>query len=164
MTVCALSLGSNVGNRLDSLRQAVALMKPLGEITGRSGVYDTAPCGVVEQPRFLNACVLLETDVPPEILLKKLQEIEQSVGRLKRERWGPREIDIDILIYGEEVINSEGLTVPHPMMHERAFVLVPLSEIAPDMKIPPDNSEVLDIAENINEKPGDDGIVFIAQL
>jgi len=164
MTICALSLGSNVGNRLDNIRQAVALMKPLGEITKRSSVYETPPWGVETQPRFLNACVLLETDVPPKILLDKLKEIEQTVGRMERERWGPREIDIDILTYGTEIINDAGLMVPHPMMHERAFVLIPLSEIAPDMKIPPDDSEVSRIAQRISEKSSGDEIVIITSL
>ena len=164
MTVVALSLGSNLGNRLDNMRHAVALMKPLGKITKRSAVYETPPWGVEAQPRFLNACVLLETDVPPKMLLDKLKEIEQVVGRVERERWGPREIDIDILTYGGEVINEAELTVPHPGTRERAFVLIPLSEIAPDMKIPPDNGEVSLIAQKIREKTSDDGIIFITQL
>ena len=164
MTVAALPLGSNVGNRLDNIRQAVVLMKPLGKVTKRSTVYETPPWGVEEQPRFLNACVLLETDAPPKILLGKLKEIEQAVGRVERERWGPREIDIDILTYGGEVINEAELTTPHPRMRERAFVLVPLSEIAPDMKIPPDDSEVSRIALKIHEKASDDEIVIITQL
>ena len=164
MTTCALALGSNMGNRLDNMRRAVALMKPLGEVTARSAVYETPPWGVEEQPRFLNACVLLETGAPPKMLLEKFKEIEQAVGRVGRERWGPREIDIDILTYGGEVINDEELTVPHPMMRERAFVLVPLSEIAPGMKIPPDNCEVSGIARRIREKTNSDGIVVITQL
>ena len=153
MMVCALALGSNMGGRLDNMRRAVALMKPLGEITKRSAVYETPPWGVKEQPRFLNACVLLETDEPPKILLEKLKEIERTVGRVERERWGPREIDIDILTYGEEIINDGELTIPHPMMHERAFVLIPLSEIVPDIKIPPGD-----------EKTNGDGIIVITQL
>ena len=164
MITAALSLGSNMGNRLDNIRQAVALMTPLGEVTKRSAVYETPPWGVDEQPRFLNACVLLETDAPPKKLLNKLKEIEQAVGRVERERWGPREIDIDILAYGGEVINEAELTVPHPRMRERAFVLVPLSEIAPDMKIPPDDCEVSGMAREIREKKSDDGIVIITQL
>ena len=164
MTEAALSLGSNMGNRLDNIRQAVALMKPLGEVTKRSTVYETPPWGVEAQPRFLNACVLLETETPPKILLEKLKEIEQAVGRVERERWGPREIDIDILTYGGEVLNDEELTVPHPIMRERAFVMIPLSEIAPDMKIPPDDGEVSRIAREILEKASGDGIVIITQL
>ena len=164
MTVVALSLGSNMGNRLNNIRQAVAMMKPLGEVTNRSAVYETPPWGIETQPRFLNACVLLETDSPPKILLDKLKEIERAVGRVERERWGPREIDVDILTYGEEVINEAELTAPHPRMRERAFVLVPLSEIAPDMKIPPDGCEVSRLAREINEKASDDKIVIITQL
>ena len=164
MTVCALSLGSNIGNRLENIRQAVVLMKPLGEVTKRSAVYETPPWGVEEQPRFLNVCILLETDEPPKALLGKLKKIEQAVGRTKHERWRPREIDVDILTYGGEVIDDEGLTVPHPRMRERAFVMIPLSEIAPDMKIPADDCEVSAIAQKIREKSADDGIVLITQL
>ena len=153
-----------MGNRLDNLRRAVALIKPLGEITKRSMVYETPPWGIEAQPRFLNACVLLETAVQPNFLLDKLKEIEQSVGRVESEHWGPREIDIDILTYGEDVINDAGLTVPHPLMRERAFVLFPLSEIAPEMKIAPDNSEVSDMARKIRETSGEDGIVLITPL
>jgi len=164
MTVAALSLGSNMGNRLEKMRQAVVLMRPLGNITKRSAVYETPPWGFEMQPRFLNGCVLIETDVPPKILLDKLKEIERTVGRVPRERWGPREIDVDILTYGEEFINGAELTVPHPMMRERDFVIVPLAEIAPDIKLPPDNREISDIAREIRGKTGDDGIIIITQL
>ena len=167
MTLVALSLGSNMGNRLDNLRRAVALMKPLGNITGRSAVYETPPWGMETQPRFLNACVLIETGEPPKMLLDKLKEIERTVGRVPRERWGPREIDIDILIYGDEVINEIELKIPHPLMRERNFVLVPLSEIAPDMKIPPDGRQVSGVARKFfgnREKTNDDEIIKITQL
>ena len=164
MTEAVLSLGSNMGNRLDNLRQAVILMKPLGKVTKRSAVYETPPWGVEAQPRFLNACILLETDEPPKMLLDKMKEIEQAMGRVEREHWGPREIDIDILTYGEEIISDAELTLPHPRTCERAFVLIPLSEIAPDMKIPPYDNEVSDMAQEIREKASDDGIVIITQL
>ena len=87
---------------------------------------------MAEQPRFLNACAVIETELPPEALLSVVKEIERKIGRVKRERWGPREIDIDILLYGDLSLELPGLSIPHPRLHERKFVLVPLVKIAPD--------------------------------
>ena len=135
------------------------MMKPLGTVTKKSGVYETPPWGVEAQPRFLNACLLLETELAPEELLARLKEIERNIGRVERERWGPREIDIDILTCGGEVINCAELTVPHPSMRERAFVLVPLSDIAPGLIVPPGDS-----VSSLLEKTDSDGIVRVTSL
>ena len=159
MRVCALSGGGNLGNRLENIRQAVGMMKSLGTVTKKSGVYETPPWGIESQPRFLNACVLLETELAPAELLGRLKEIERNVWRVERERWGPREIDIDILTCGGEVLNGAELTVPHPLMRERAFVLVPLCDIAPDLRIPPG-----DAVSNILEKTDRNGIVRVTSL
>ncbi|MDR1508574.1 MAG: 2-amino-4-hydroxy-6-hydroxymethyldihydropteridine diphosphokinase [Synergistaceae bacterium] len=161
MTLCALSLGSNVGNRLENIRTAVELlMRRTGKITAKSEVYETEPWGVEFQPRFLNACVMLETDLSPRALLSETQTIERELGRVARERWGPREIDIDILTYGDMLLNEEKLVIPHPLMGERAFVLVPMLDIARDFTHPSDGTSINEfLAET-----GREGIVRIVSL
>lgn len=137
-----VGLGSNVGDRLRNLERALAALAadPAFEIVGRSAIYETEPWGLLSQPRFLNAVVELRTTLSPRELLHKLKGMEAALGRSPRERWGPREIDLDLLLYGDRVIQDEddgaGLRVPHPRLHERAFVLVPLAELAPDLEHP----------------------------
>ena len=129
----ALALGSNVGNRLAALENAIAALSARGfHITAKSRVWETEPWGLVDQPPFLNMCLLAETELEPLETLRAVKDIEERLGRKERRRWGPREIDIDIIMAGETTLSSPELTIPHPLMHERAFVLVPLSEIAPD--------------------------------
>ena len=128
-----LSLGSNVGNRLAMLTRALKELDKAGlRITAKSRVWETEPWGVADQPRFLNMCAKAETTMTPEETLAAVKSVEQTLGREKRRRWGPREIDVDILMIGGETLELPELRVPHPYMHERAFVLVPLCEIAPD--------------------------------
>jgi 2-amino-4-hydroxy-6-hydroxymethyldihydropteridine diphosphokinase len=129
-----LSLGSNIGDRLANIRRAVDLLGNSERVTAKSDVYETPPWGVATQPRFLNCCVTLETDKPPPELLRRVKDIERELGRAARGKWEAREIDIDILTYGDEKIVSAELTIPHPLMSERAFVLVPLRDIAPGFK------------------------------
>ena len=160
MTLAALSLGANVGNRLENLRRAVLMMEPLGKVTKKSAAYETPPWGVESQPRFLNACVLLETELEALELLCRLKEIESAMGRVARERWGPREIDVDILTFGGDVIEILELTVPHPRLRERAFVLIPLAEIALEMSISPGGESVADLLKKTDVR----GIVKIAPL
>ncbi len=131
-----LGLGSNLGDRLGYLLSAMDRISELGEVRAISTVYESEPWGVEEQPPFLNCVLELWTDIPPEELLKMLKEIERAVGRRERFRWGPREIDIDILLYGNEVIDSEELKIPHPHLEERDFVLVPLLEIDRKLRNP----------------------------
>lgn len=128
-----LGLGSNVGNRKVNIQQAIQLISDIVPIQKISSFYETAPWGKIDQPSFLNA--VLQASIPndaPEEFLTKLQEIERTIGRKKREKWGPREIDIDILFWGDRTIQTDTLTVPHPYWKERDFVLKPLLEIAPD--------------------------------
>lgn len=133
----AIALGSNLGNRLMSLRRAIAEMKREGfSVTAASRVWETAPWGVIEQPRFLNMCVTVESAWEPEAILQRLKAIEVRMGRKKAGRWGPRAIDLDIILAGDKIVDSQGLKIPHPYMQERAFVLIPLAEIAPDMANP----------------------------
>ncbi len=132
-----LSLGSNMGNRFEMLKQAVAqlVVFPDIEVTRISSLYETDPVGYTEQEPFLNMVVQLETELTALDLLDVCQEIEQNLNRERLIRWGPRTIDLDILLYNQENLKNDRLIVPHPRMCERAFVLVPLLEINPEFKV-----------------------------
>jgi 2-amino-4-hydroxy-6-hydroxymethyldihydropteridine diphosphokinase len=132
-----LLLGSNQGDRLQWLQQAICMLALLcGNLLQKSSVYETAPWGLEAQPHFLNLALLLETDKSPEALLESLQDIEEMLGRRRAELWGPRTLDIDILTYGNEVMHTEKLTIPHLFLHKRRFALAPLAEIAPNFVHP----------------------------
>jgi len=131
-----LSLGSNVGDRSASLREAIKGLGEAGTVLAISGLYETEPVELRDQPWFLNCVVALETGLSPEALLTKVLAIEQRMGRLRMKDKGPRSIDIDILLYGNVVVDAQGLKIPHPAMHERRFVLEPLAEIAPEAAHP----------------------------
>ncbi|MBU6453982.1 MAG: 2-amino-4-hydroxy-6-hydroxymethyldihydropteridine diphosphokinase [Cyanobacteria bacterium REEB67] len=124
-----IALGSNIGDPRKNVEQAIAHLGNLGVLTARSSLYATKPWGVTNQPDFCNAVVQLETMQSPFELLRSLQAIENQMGRTQTYKWGPRLIDLDLLTYGDLTINDPLLTVPHPHMNERAFVLVPLAEI-----------------------------------
>jgi 2-amino-4-hydroxy-6-hydroxymethyldihydropteridine diphosphokinase len=132
----ALALGSNLGDRLDALRKAMAALAPYMKVTATSAVYETAPAYVIEQPSFLNAAVMGETRLEPHALLGALKQLEKQLGRKTRFRNGPREIDIDILFQDARVLATPELTLPHPLLAERDFVLRPLADIAPEWKHP----------------------------
>ena len=139
--VAAIGLGSNLaselpGGREGNLREAIRQVGLLGRVKAISSFYDTTPVGVVEQPRFLNGAMLLETSRGPLELMRELLKIEQAMGRERTVPNGPRVIDLDLLLYGMAEIDIDELTVPHPAMQERRFVLEPLSEIAPAMVHP----------------------------
>ncbi|MFD1864671.1 2-amino-4-hydroxy-6-hydroxymethyldihydropteridine diphosphokinase [Planococcus chinensis] len=138
-----LSLGSNMGNRLDMLKTAVRLLMehPSVEVMAISSLYETDPVGFTDQEPFLNMVVRLETPLPALELLDICQEIERKLNRERLVRWGPRTIDLDILIYNRDNVESERLTVPHPRMHERAFVLIPLLEVNPALENMPEPPE-----------------------
>ena len=135
-----LGLGSNMGDRAAHLRAAADLIsKNIGKIAKKSHVYETQPWGKTDQDRFLNQVVMANTTLDPRDLLEKITKLEREMGRERRrdqDKWGPRIIDIDILFYGKRVIRDKGLEIPHPELHKRAFVLVPLLEIAPDLEHP----------------------------
>ncbi|WP_033542037.1 2-amino-4-hydroxy-6-hydroxymethyldihydropteridine diphosphokinase [Planococcus sp. CAU13] len=126
-----LSLGSNMGNRLGMLKQAVRLLKehPAIDILKISSLYETDPVGFTDQDAFLNMVVHLKTDLSALALLEVCQDIEEKLERKRKVRWGPRTMDLDILLYNQEILRTDKLTIPHPRMHERAFVLVPLLEL-----------------------------------
>lgn len=134
MVTAYLSLGSNLGDRLGYLTEAVRrLQAPHCQVTRTSSVYETAPWGKTDQPAFLNMAAAVETKLDPYELLRHILSVEQAQGRVRLERWGPRTVDIDMLLYGQERLATADLDLPHPRMAERAFVLVPLLEIAPDL-------------------------------
>jgi 2-amino-4-hydroxy-6-hydroxymethyldihydropteridine diphosphokinase len=133
-----ISLGSNMGDRYQYLRQAIDLLSSDSkiELVNASSVYETDPVGYEEQDLFLNMVIELRTDLLSEELLAVCNRIEQRLGRKREIKWGPRTIDLDILLYNQENIETEKLVVPHPRMRERAFVMVPLLEICPNIRIP----------------------------
>ncbi|MBI3158033.1 MAG: 2-amino-4-hydroxy-6-hydroxymethyldihydropteridine diphosphokinase [Chloroflexi bacterium] len=128
-----LGLGSNLGDRAANLAAAIAALPPNVRVAAQSSIYETAPWGYADQPAFLNQVFATRTAFRPRGLLAFLKNIERRVGRTPSFRNGPREIDIDILFYDDLQLDEPGLTIPHPRLHERAFVLVPLTEIAPDL-------------------------------
>jgi 2-amino-4-hydroxy-6-hydroxymethyldihydropteridine diphosphokinase len=128
-----IGLGSNLGDRVANVRRALAEVEP----ARASRLLETDPVGYVDQPRFVNAVALVETDLAPRGLLDRLLEIERDLGRTRDgPRFGPRTIDLDLLLYDDLVLDEPGLTIPHPRMHERRFVLEPLAEIAPGLVVP----------------------------
>jgi 2-amino-4-hydroxy-6-hydroxymethyldihydropteridine diphosphokinase len=137
-TVTYLGLGSNLGDRLGTLQRAVEALGAQTSIRVRrsSRVYETDAVGGPEQPDFLNAVIEVETTLDANELLRVCRDIEDRLGRIRAERWGPRTIDVDILTFDRESIDEEELTVPHPRMHERGFVLAPLMELEPDPHLP----------------------------
>jgi 2-amino-4-hydroxy-6-hydroxymethyldihydropteridine diphosphokinase len=131
-----LALGSNLGDRSANLRSAIAALPPAVRVLQESPVYETPPWGFTDQPAFLNMVLKAETELGPVELLHRLKKLETRLGRQPAVRWGPRLIDMDILFYGDLVLDVQGLVIPHPHMHERAFVLVPLADLAPDLLHP----------------------------
>jgi 2-amino-4-hydroxy-6-hydroxymethyldihydropteridine diphosphokinase len=150
-----LGLGTNIGDREGNLREAIARLKaaPGVNFLRQSRVYQTDPLGVTDQPEFLNMVVEVEVadSMSARDLLALLKQIENQVGRKQRERWGPREIDIDVLLFGDARIVEEDFEVPHPRMWERAFVMAPLAELEPDMKTPTGET-VAEAAERLNRE------------
>ena len=147
-----LGLGSNLGEREKFLDRSVNELKGLGEnkVVWISPVYETEPYGKKDQPAFLNAALQLETPLAPDELFIRIKAIEASLGRIGGERWGPRELDIDILIYDGLVFEEGGLKVPHPDMENRNFVLIPLMDIAPDLVHPVIGLTVTEMARRCN--------------
>jgi 2-amino-4-hydroxy-6-hydroxymethyldihydropteridine diphosphokinase len=141
-----LLLGSNMGNREAFLSKALTeIDAKIGKIIKKSKTYQTEPWGEKEQEDFLNIAVEIETKLKPKKILEKIHEIEKLLDREETYKWGPREIDIDILFYGEEMISEVDLTIPHPFIHERKFTLIPLSEIAPELYHPIMGANILDL-------------------
>jgi 2-amino-4-hydroxy-6-hydroxymethyldihydropteridine diphosphokinase len=149
-----LSLGSNLGDRESNLKKAVGRLSEHLLHMVASSLYETDPVGVTEQPQFLNLVIGGETDLAPRPMLNFVKSIERGIGRRRTFRWGPRIVDIDILILGDDVVNRKDLVIPHPELANRAFVLVPLSEIAPDTQIPGLHSTPARLLENRDAATG----------
>ncbi len=132
-----LALGSNVGDKAGNIARAIGFLTETGDITAlsRSRIYRTPPWGKLDQDWFANACLSVMTRLSPERLLARCQSVEQRMGRVRGEKWGPRMIDVDILVYRGVTSSDPSLTLPHPRITERAFVLVPLADVAPDLEI-----------------------------
>jgi 2-amino-4-hydroxy-6-hydroxymethyldihydropteridine diphosphokinase len=133
-----VGIGSNLGDREAHLRRAIQLLGDEDgiDVVAVSELRETEPVGPVEQGAFLNGAVQVATDLPPRELLERLLGIEQQLGRVRVERYGPRTIDLDLLVYGDLIVEEPGLTVPHPRLHERRFALEPVAELAPDLAVP----------------------------
>jgi 2-amino-4-hydroxy-6-hydroxymethyldihydropteridine diphosphokinase len=138
MATAFIGIGANLGDRESHLRGALELLAAEEgiEVVAVSCLRETEPVGPVEQGLFLNGAVQVATELPPAKLLERLLEIEQRLGRVRRERFGPRTIDLDLLVYGSEVVDEPGLKLPHPRLHERRFALEPLAELAPGLVVP----------------------------
>ncbi|MFQ5708177.1 MAG: 2-amino-4-hydroxy-6-hydroxymethyldihydropteridine diphosphokinase [bacterium] len=149
-----LGLGSNMGDRLNNLQEALSQISNLSQtvIDDYSSVYETKPVGYAQQADFLNMVVEISTDSPPQPFLCEVQEIEKRLGRVRGRRWGPRTIDIDILYWGRELVNTHDLTIPHAEVENRRFVLQPLNEIASYFKTPPRQQVVKHLLEIVQDE------------
>lgn len=156
MSIAYICLGSNIGDKITNVKRAI---DELGRVPGNrilavSSFYKTEPVGDIEQDWFVNAAAKIETVFPPRELLNRLLEIEKVLGRKREVKWGPRIIDLDILLYDDLIVEEEGIEVPHPLMHKRGFVLIPLAEIAPGYPHPRLKKSILELLRELkgNEK------------
>jgi 2-amino-4-hydroxy-6-hydroxymethyldihydropteridine diphosphokinase len=160
MPIVYLALGTNLGDRLENLRAAVHALAPSVRVTALSSVYETSPWGYTDQPAFLNMALAAETDLEPLALIAFLKKLETDLGREKTFRNGPRLIDMDILFYDDLRLDEPGLVIPHPRLQERAFVLVPLNDIAPNLIHPELGRAVRDLLKDVETK----GVNFYGRL
>ena len=144
-----LSLGSNVGDRQAHLRETQTRLAALGKVVHASSYYETEPVEFTDQPWFLNCALALETELTPGELMRSILQIEREMGRKRLQKKGPRTIDIDILLFGDEIVRSDEVTIPHPAMHERRFVLEPLAEIASEAEHPSRKQTVRELLKGL---------------
>jgi 2-amino-4-hydroxy-6-hydroxymethyldihydropteridine diphosphokinase len=153
MSTVYIGIGSNLGDRGENCIRAIELLEKKGiPVKKKSSLYETEPWGVKDQPLFINMAIEIETGLSPRELLKMLKETEQEIGRKTSSRWGPRIIDLDILLFNTDVVEEDNLSIPHPLMHERDFVLNPLSEIAPDAEHPVLHKSIRELAMQLERK------------
>lgn len=160
MPTIYLALGANLGDRMENIWRAVAALPPAVSVTALSSVYETPPWGYTDQPAFLNMALASETELDPLALLAFLKKLETDLGREKTFRNGPRLIDMDILFYDDLVFDQSELIIPHPRLHERAFVLIPLNDIAPDLMHPVLKRTIRDLLKEVDTK----GVNFHGRL
>ena len=141
-----LALGTNLGNRAANLKEAIASLPPQMEVKAKSRMYETPPWGYTDQPMFLNQVIKAETYLEPEPLLKHLKRLEVALGRVPSFQNGPRLIDVDILFYDDLILDTSPLVIPHPHLHERGFVLLPMMDIAPDLVHPIHKKSIREMA------------------
>ena len=157
MAIVHLGIGSNLGNRQENCREAVRQLGLRGmKVVKQSSMIETEPWGVTEQPCFINMAVEAETDLVPDRLFAMLKDIEAAMGRTDAVRWGPRIIDLDILFYDDLILDTADLIIPHPHLHERDFVLIPLAEIAPEKTHPRLNKTVQELKIAVSLKSHSD--------
>ena len=153
MSVAYIGIGSNLGERKDNCHRALTLLKQKGiKITKKSSFYETEPWGYKNQPSFLNMVIEAETELGARDLLKTLQQIEKKLGREENFKWGPRTIDLDILLFDNMTIQENDLMIPHPLMHKREFVLQPLCEISPALRHPVLRASIQELLEGLHRK------------
>ncbi len=156
MPLAYIGLGSNIGARETLLKTSIEKLEAGNDmtVTKISPLYETKPVGGPPQPDYINAALEINTQLHPGQLLDRLHEIENDLGRERTVKWGPRTIDLDILLYGNEVVDNERLTIPHPLMHEREFALAPLSEIAPNVEHPILRKTIRELLNNLESSSG----------
>lgn len=149
--ICYLGLGANLGNREENIKNAISRLSSDPEIliTKRSSMIETKPYGNINQPDFINSVIEIDTDITAENLLSKCLTVENELGRKRNEKWDPRTIDIDVLFYGKTIVNLEQLTIPHPDLHNRKFVLRSLNEICPDFIHPVLNKNIKELYKEL---------------
>lgn len=157
--VVYLGFGANIGDRLANLQEGLRRLQPDVEITAVSGLYETEPIGVTDQPSFLNAVCSGRTDLTPARLLDRVKEVERELGRRPGLRWGPRPLDIDLLLYDADIIDTPELRIPHERLAERAFVLRPLADLGPSLAIPGVGATVAQLLE----RAGSSGVERVAE-
>jgi len=161
--IAYIGLGSNIGDKIGQLEKARNIINQCSniKITRASSLYLTSPWGNTEQDDFVNQVIEVKTNLTAQQLLHRLQEIEIKMGRQRSVKWGPRIIDLDILLYGDEVINTQELVIPHPHMRQRLFVLIPLQEINKDLVFPDSGVKVEEVLISVLDREGNRGITII---
>ena len=150
MKTTYIALGTNLGDRLANLRSAIESFAPELRVTRESTIYETPPWGFTDQPAFLHMVIEAETNLDPRALLVYLKKKEDELGRVKNFRNGPRLIDLDILFYDDLIMNEENLIIPHPRLHQRAFVLMPLADIAPELEHPLIEKTIIELLQDVD--------------